>query len=148
MRKNLSRYAMVAIVAILAAVAALSIGRNVQLGAPHEGGRLHEIMHERLDLDPQQERAVDALETRFAERRKALNAQLRCANAELAQAIESEHEYGPIVERAVDRSHIIMGALQKETLSHVFAMRGVLRADQAEVFDEAVSDALTQTPQD
>ena len=36
-----------------------------------------------------------------------------------------------------------MGQLQKETLEHVFAMRAVLRPDQAVQFDAAVVKALT-----
>ncbi len=36
-----------------------------------------------------------------------------------------------------------MGQLQKETLEHIFAMRGVLRPDQAARFDQAVVKALT-----
>ena len=37
-----------------------------------------------------------------------------------------------------------MGELQKATLSHVFAMRAVLRPDQAARFDAAVAEALTR----
>ena len=61
-----------------------------------------------------------------------------------AAAIAAEHGYGPRVAQAVDRSHQAMGELQKETLKHIFAMRGVLRPDQAALFDAAVVKALTQ----
>ena len=60
-----------------------------------------------------------------------------------AEAIEAEHGYGPQVATAVDRSHQAMGALQKETLEHIFAMRAVLRPDQTDKFDDAVVKALT-----
>jgi hypothetical protein len=36
-----------------------------------------------------------------------------------------------------------MGELQKQTLAHIFAMRAVLRPDQAAKFDRAVVEALT-----
>ena len=36
-----------------------------------------------------------------------------------------------------------MGELQKETLEHIFAMRSLLRPDQAAKFDGAVVKALT-----
>ena len=39
-----------------------------------------------------------------------------------------------------------MGELQKATLSHVFAMRAVLRPDQAAVFDERIAATLTSSP--
>jgi hypothetical protein len=37
-----------------------------------------------------------------------------------------------------------MGMLQKETLKHIFAMRAVLRPDQAAKFDAAVVKVLTE----
>ena len=39
--------------------------------------------------------------------------------------------------------HAVMGELQKETLEHLFAMRGVLDPDQARMFDKRVVKALT-----
>lgn len=142
------RYVLVALVAALAAVAAMWAGRSLPVASYAGEGRLHEIMHEQLDLDPEQERQIDSLEARFAGQRKALDAEMRKANVELANAVANEHAYGPAVEQAVDRSHMAMGELQKVTLRHVFAMREVLRPDQARVFDKAVTDALIQAPQD
>lgn len=37
-----------------------------------------------------------------------------------------------------------MGELQKETLAHLFAMRRLLRPDQAAQFDRAIMKALTE----
>src|SRR3546814_18695766 len=68
---------------------------------------------------------------------------MRAANVRLAQAIEAEHGYGPRVTEAIDETHEVMGTLQKETLQHLFAMRGVLNPDQAEMFDKRVVKALT-----
>ncbi|GGJ45604.1 hypothetical protein GCM10011393_14620 [Sphingopyxis bauzanensis] len=68
---------------------------------------------------------------------------MRAANVRLAQAIEAEHGYGPRVTEAIDHTHEVMGTLQKETLQHLFAMRGVLSPDQAEMFDKSVVKALT-----
>jgi len=146
--RSFSRYLFVAFVAVLAAVAAMWIGRSLPYRHDVSGGRLHSIMHKELDLDPEQDARIDMLEARFASRREALEAELLQANRDLAAAVASEHEYGPAVERAVDRSHHAMGELQKATLSHVFAMRAVLRPDQAAVFDKAVAEALTEAPQD
>ena len=69
---------------------------------------------------------------------------MRVDNERLAKAITAEHGYGPQVGAAVDRSHHVMGQLQKETLQHIFTMRGVLRPDQAAEFDAAIVKALTQ----
>jgi nickel and cobalt resistance protein CnrR len=72
---------------------------------------------------------------------------MRADNARLAAAIEAEHGYGPQVAAAVNASHMAMGALQKETLAHIFAMRQLLRPDQAARFDEAVAGSLTAPAQ-
>ena len=74
---------------------------------------------------------------------QALELEMRAANVRLAQAIEAEHGYGPRVTEAIDETHEVMGTLQKETLQHLFAMRGVLNPDQAEMFDKSVVKALT-----
>ena len=141
------RYALVALVAFVAALAALWLARSVIDPRPAEGGELHALMHERLDLDPAQEREIEALEARFAQRRAQASAALEQANAQLAQAMASEHEYGPRVAEAVDASHMAMGDLQKETLAHVFAMRAVLRPDQAAQFDAHIAATLTAPAQ-
>ncbi|PNU02796.1 periplasmic heavy metal sensor [Novosphingobium guangzhouense] len=138
---GLYRYVMVALAAFVVALAALWIGQQVRSDA-HEETRIHAIMHRELDLDAAQEARVDVLERDFADRRTRLEGELRTANARLAAAIAREHAYGPDVEQAVDQSHIAMGELQKATLQHVFAMRGVLRPDQTGRFDKAVAAAL------
>ncbi|WP_427970047.1 Spy/CpxP family protein refolding chaperone [Altererythrobacter sp.] len=142
------RYLVIALIAVLAAIAGLWIARSLPVGHHADEGRLHTLMHEQLDLDEVQEQQIDVLEAQFRQRRAALNQELRKSNAELARAIASEHGYGPAVEQAVDKSHTAMGELQKATLSHVFAMRAVLRPDQARIFDEAIAATLTETPQE
>lgn len=140
---QLSRYVLVALVAFGVALGASWLARSL-MPAPHAGGELHVLMHEKLSLDPAQQRQIEGLEAQFAAQRKDLDARLRAANADLAEAMASEHQYGPRVGQAVDRCHMAMGDLQKATLRHVFAMRAVLRPDQAALFDAEVSKALTQ----
>jgi Spy/CpxP family protein refolding chaperone len=101
------------------------------------------VLHKTLKLTPQQHGKIDAIEARYAVRRKALEFEMRAANARLAEAIEEEHGYGPKVTAAIDHSHTVMGALQKETLEHLFAMREVLNPEQAKMFDSTVVKALT-----
>src|SRR3546814_2746530 len=61
-----------------------------------------------------------------------------CSSDLACRAIQAEHGYGPAVGAAIDRSHQAMGELQKETLEHVFAMRAVLKPEQAAKFDATV----------
>ena len=140
---NRRRLLLVALIAFVAAIIGAFIGRAyIARQAPVEN-ELHSLLHQQLDLDARQQVRIEAIEARFAIRKQALELQLRADNARLADAIEAEHGYGPQVRAAVDHSHQAMGELQKETLEHIFAMRGVLRPDQAARFDQAVVKALT-----
>lgn len=141
------RYALVALVAFLAALAAVLVARTWLAPTPRVESQVHALLHEQLTLDADQERRIDALEQGFAGRRAAMEAEMRADNKRLAEAIAAEHGYGPRVAQAVDRSHHVMGDLQKETLQHVFAMRAVLRPDQAARFDAVIVKALTQPDQ-
>lgn len=137
------RILVLAAVAFLAALAGVFIGRTITDQPRASETELHAVLHKKLDLTPQQHGKIDAIEARFAVRRKALELEMRAANARLAEAIEAEHGYGPQVTAAIDNSHMIMGELQKETLEHLFAMRAVLDPQQAKMFDSVVVKALT-----
>lgn len=137
------RLLLIAVIAFAAAIAGVFVGRAyVARQAPVEN-ELHALLHSELDLDAPQKARIETIESRFAVRKQALELELRADNARLAEAIQAEHGYGPQVAAAVDRSHQAMGQLQKETLEHIFAMRSVLRPDQAARFDAAVVKALT-----
>ena len=103
---------------------------------------LHSVVHDKLDLSADQDSRIEAIEARFAASRPALEAEVRAANRELAAAIASSDGDTAQVQAAVDHFHAAMGDLQKATITHVFEMRSVLTPAQAEVFDEAVVDAL------
>lgn len=134
---------LLAAIAFLAALTGVLIGRSISDRQPEQPNALHELLHDELDLDRQQLVRIEGLEQRFAIKKREFELELRADNARLAAAIEAEHGYGPRVTAQIDRSHQAMGQLQKETLSHIFAMRAVLRPDQAEKFDRAVVRALT-----
>lgn len=132
-------------------LAALASGGGAWLGAGwtmkrHDTPGLHDIVHQKLDLTAEQDARLDAIEARFAVRREALEADVRAANRELAQAIAASQGDSPEVRAAVDHFHDAMGALQKATIAHVFEMRAVLTPEQARVFDGEIAGALTQEP--
>jgi hypothetical protein len=108
---------------------------------------LDELLHEKLDLSAAQTRRIEGLERVHAQRRAALHAEMRAANADLARAIQASHAYTPQAQAAVDRFHHAMGELQTETILHVLAMRQVLTPAQAARFDATVSRALTEEAQ-
>jgi Spy/CpxP family protein refolding chaperone len=114
------------------------------LGRAQAPPSLHVFVHEELKLSAAQEQRIEALEADFAVRRRAREAQLRAANAELAAAIQARHQYSPEVQAAIERFHHAMGELQKETILHVLSMRKVLTPDQAAKFDRRIAEALTE----
>ena len=146
MTPALRRHALTILLAFLAAVAGVVVSGRILSPRPHHGTELHALLHREIALDTRQDAALDELEAAFAGRRAALEAQLRADNVRLAAAIEREHDNGPAVAAAVDRSHRTMGALQKATLAHVFAMRRLMRPDQTAAFDRVVVRALTPAP--
>ncbi len=137
------RIALCMVLAFLAAIGGVFVGRALLPQDVPQGVALHDVLHHQLALDANQAARIATLEAQFAERRRALELELRAANARLAEAIAAEHAAGPRVAAAVDQSHAAMGALQKATLAHLFAMRRLLRPDQAARFDAAVVRALT-----
>jgi hypothetical protein len=140
---NIRRFAIVALVAFVAALGGVFVGRALVTRLSPPETELHAILHNKLELDAAQRAQIEVLEQQFADRKRILEQEMRSDNARLAAAIMAEHGYGPGVQAAVDRSHHVMGELQKETLQHVFRLRSVLRADQARKFDEAAVKALT-----
>ncbi len=141
--KGRERLFLIIVVAFAAAIAGVLIGRIIIPSRPAPGNELHHVLHEELELDSKQREQLDVLELKFAAQTRALEFEIRADNARLAEAIEAEHGNGPRVTAAVDASHEALGRLQKATLAHVFAMRGLLRADQTAKFDRAVLHALT-----
>jgi nickel and cobalt resistance protein CnrR len=128
---------------LLAAIGGTWIGARYIYDQGHQPS-LHEFVHEELKLAPEQRQRLDVLEQDFAVRRRAREAELRAANAELARAIQARHEYSPEVKAAVERFHDAMGELQKETILHVLAMRTILTPEQAVQFDKRIGEALTE----
>jgi hypothetical protein len=101
------------------------------------------VLHNRLHLTADQHRRIEVLERSYALKRQVLEAEMRAADLELAQAYQASHTYTPRVQAAIDRFHRAMDGLQTETMLHVIAMRGVLTPAQAAQFDDTVVSSLT-----
>ena len=137
----------IAIAVVLAAFAGClgALGAERWLGSDEPAG-LHDFVHEQLALTADQELQLDRLEERYAIENARREFEVRRANATLAAAMDSEHEYGPAVSAAIDEVHEAMGELQKATVRHVFAMRSILDEEQQREFDRQVSRSLTGPP--
>jgi Spy/CpxP family protein refolding chaperone len=121
-------------------------GAEYVLHQVHRAPPLHQLLHEKLRLSAQQQAEVAGMERQHSARRRALEAEMRAANADLATAFQEQHAYTPKVQAAIDRFHMAMGALQTETIVHVLAMRTVLTPQQAAEFDDTVVRSLTEDP--
>lgn len=121
-------------------------GARYVIGHAKRPPALEDVVHNNLNLTPAQTRKIDQLNKDFAARRSALEAEMRAANAQLAQVFHEDHAYTPRVQAAIDRFHTAMGTLQKASILHVLAIRDTLTPDQAARFDDSVAKALTQTP--
>lgn len=132
------------LLSMVVAAAGAWAGAQYVVGRMHHATSFHQMVHERLHLSADQDRRIDGLERDYAVRRQALEAEMRAANADLAQAIQQGHAYTPQVQHAIDRSHQAMSELQKQTILHVLAMRQVLTPEQAARFDDTVVKALTE----
>lgn len=100
------------------------------------------VLHHDLALTKEQETRIEALEASFAVQRKALEAEMRLANHDLAQAIVTDHRMSPAAEQAIGHFHQAMRQLQEATTAHVLSMREVLTPAQAAIFDRSVVRVL------
>lgn len=136
--------ALTLILSVLVAILGVWGGAQYVMHRMQRPTPLHELVHEKLGLTADQERRIAGMERDHEARRQALEAEMRAANAQLAQAFQQNHAYTPQVEAAIDRFHRAMGELQKETIVHTLAMRAVLTPDQTARFDETVVRSLTE----
>lgn len=128
--------------ALLAGVVGAIVGVRVAGEAPREDA-MHAVLHEELGLSNAQTRRIEAEERLFARSQAQAEADVRRANARLADAIRTSGRNGPEVQAAIEQVHVALGEYQKETVAHIFRMREVLTPAQAQVFDATVADALT-----
>jgi Spy/CpxP family protein refolding chaperone len=138
------RRAAIALVFVTFVIAVLGGWLGVRLGQRGVSTNLglDQVLHHDLSLSKEQETKIEALETSFATQRKGLEAEMRSANRDLAQAIVTDHRMSPAIEQAISRFHQAMRQLQELTTAHVLSMRDVLTPEQAATFDRSVVRVL------
>ena len=113
-----------ALITIILAAAAGAVG--VWLGGqllakgPAAGNSLHAMVHEELSLSADQENQLHDIERSFADRRQALEGEMRKANAELAVAIRASGNVSSITDSGVGlydvKVNVNGGAVNTEAL--------------------------------
>ena len=96
-----------------------------------------------LGITPEQDKALEPIEQRYAEQKKHYGEMLRITNAELGKAILEDRSDSERVKAAVARIHEAQGELQNATLQHIFEMKAVLTQPQYEKLLRSTADALS-----
>ena len=135
---------MLIIVALVAAAACYVSARVFGPLHPQRGVSGHEWIHKQLGLSPDEQKALEPIETKFAQRKQNLMDEIRNANKELAEAIKQDQADSPRVSAAVERIHHAQGELQKATIEHVFEMKGVLTPEQYQKLLNLTADELNE----
>jgi len=111
-------------------------------GLHREHNDLHELLHDAVPLDAAEQRVLEDKEHQFTLRRAAIEARLRVANAQLADAIATDPQWSPQVEAASREVERAAGDLQRITLEHLFEMRAGLKPEHRAAYDKVLVDAL------
>ena len=130
------------VVTVVAAGLAGWAGVQYGIHRSAESVDLDATLHRDLDLTPDQDRRIHALEVSYSNERNGLQSEMQAANRDLAHSIVITHAYGADTQRAIDRLHRAMGTLQEDTVRHVLAMRAVLTPQQQATFDRTIAKAL------
>lgn len=141
MLKTWKVLALAALVGFGAGLGGVFVGAAFTRGDPHRD-TLDAAVHRELDLTPEQDRRLEAIETSYATRKAALDAELRAAARDIAAAVAEDHTQSERLTQAIDRFHNAMGQTQREAIAHVFEMRAVLDSDQQARFDVIVREEL------
>ncbi len=138
-----------AVVALLAGTIGV-YGGLVFFGASnHEGhSSLDAILHREIGLSADQDHQISEIEASYAARKRSLEAEMRSATREIADAVVEDKTYSERVRRGITAFHMAMGKLQEETILHVFEMRAVLTPAQQSKFDQIVRATLLQSATD
>ena len=138
-----------AVVALLAGTIGVYAGLVFFGASNHERhSSLDAIVHHEIGLSADQDRQIGEIEGSYAARKRSLEAEMRSATREIADAVVEDKTYSERVRRGITAFHMAMGKLQEETILHVFEMRAVLTPAQQSKFDQIVRAALLQSATD
>lgn len=112
----------------------------------HDRPTPHELLHHSLDLTADQNRRLASLEVQYTARVEPLRMKMDAADHDLANALSTEHGYGPRSEAALSRYYRVAQDLRKTEILHAFAMRAVLDKDQLQKFEFVLQHAWAAAP--
>jgi Spy/CpxP family protein refolding chaperone len=104
-----------------------------------------EIVRHDLTLNTDQTKQIQAIETKYYDRRSSLRMQVTDANRNLADALMSDMAFGREAQQASNQLEQGLGELQRATILYVLEVRDVLNPEQQMVYDRKVREVLTAT---
>ena len=112
------------------------------MGAHTHTDDTHQLLHQQLNLNNEQDHKLEAIERNFIDKKQALEASVQIANQALAAAIAQDQSYSVAVKQAVEKIHAAQGELQQLTLQHLFDMGQLLTPEQQAALNKLAIDAL------
>ena len=135
--------ATVLLAGLTAFVVTRSAGRQESATAPTGSeADFHQWMHDRLEITPDQHKALEPLEHAFETERERLRAEIARAGRDLAEGVRQGDPESPRIEDALNRLNAAQAGLQRATLQHFFAMKRHLDPAQAEKLLEWTHDSI------
>jgi len=104
-----------------------------------------EIVRRDIGLSQKQSQEIQAIESRYYDKRTSLRRQVSDANRELADALMSDMAFGREAQQASNHVEQGLGELQRATIMYVLEVRDVLTPEQQMVYDRRVREVLTAT---
>ena len=104
-----------------------------------------EIVRHDLTLNTDQAKQIQAIETKYYDKRSSLRMQVAGANRDLADALMSDMAFGREAQQASNQLEQGLGELQRATILYVLEVRDVLNPEQQMVYDRKVREVLTAT---
>lgn len=147
MTPRLKRLAFATVFGALAGTLVAAAGVMLRHSASHPETDLHGMLHHAVPLDSNEASVLETRERAFAARRAEIEARLRSANGELADAIAREPSWSPAVEQATQQVEKAAGDLQRATLVHVFEMRAGLKPEHRAAYDRVLIESLRRGSQ-
>lgn len=142
MKKPIQFFLLLLVVAVVA-VGSCLLTRVIMPTMNHSGPEdAHTWIHEQLGITAAQEKTLEPIEHRYAERRDQLVQAIKQANAELAAVMQEDKAASPRVNAAIEKIHAAQGELQMVTIAHVFEMKSALTSEQGDKLLRLTADAL------
>lgn len=110
----------------------------------HDTPHGHDWLHEELDLNEQEEIAIDAFEGDYRRQRKALLNEFESRVGDLRQILVDTDQYVPEVDVAIHRLHEVHGELQELSIQHYYDMLSVLPPEKQDKLRQLAVKALSQ----